>query len=151
MIQMMETLTLVSEHGSPFDKPRSSSTGTSSTGRSISDEYGGWYPISNPWKRNHVTGHQVRILLEFVDWEQKKMRCEQLHAPPMKCEILPLWAAGTRHLVRRAQFEDGTSWVLKIPFPENISEEDDELTLKCLTKSNLGKMRLEYETTLTFQ
>lgn len=79
------------------------------------------------------------------------MRCEQLHAPPTKCEILPLWAAGTRHLIRRAQFEDGTSWVLKIPFPENISEEDDELTLECLTKSNLGKMRLEYETTLTFQ
>ena len=79
------------------------------------------------------------------------MRCEQLHSTHKKCEILPLWASGTGHLVRKARFEDGTYMVLKIPFPEYLSEEDDDLTLECTTKPNLGQMKLEYETTLAFQ
>lgn len=79
------------------------------------------------------------------------MRCKQLHSTHAKCEILPLWAAGTAHLIRKARFEDGTNWVLKIPFPEYLSEEDDDLTLECTTKPNLGRMKPEYETTLAFQ
>lgn len=144
MIEEMESLNLESEPGSPSPMPSTSPASTSS-------KWGGWYPIPDPWKRNDRTGHQIKFLLDYVDWEQHKMRCEQLHSTHAQCEILPLWASGTRHLIRKARFEDGTNWVLKIPFPEYLSEEDDDLTLECTTKSNLGGMELEYETTLAFQ
>lgn len=148
MVEELESLNLVSEPRSLADEP---STGTSSPIPSVSHECKGWYPISNPWKRDRRIGHQVKFLLDFVNWEQKRMNCEQLHSPPAKCEILPVWAAGTRHLIRRAQFEDGTSFVLKIPFPQYRCEEQDELSLDCTTKSNLNHMRQEYETTFAFQ
>lgn len=147
MMQEMESLTLLSKPGPPSAKPSTSSSHASSV--SLSGPC--WYSIHNPGSSNQTSGHLVKFLLDFVDWEQKRKRCEQLHVPPTKCEILPIWAAGSRHLIRKAQFEDGTSWVLKTPFPEYISEEKDELTLECATKSNHGIMRLEYETSLAFQ
>lgn len=148
MFEGLEALNLVSEHSFPSGEP---STGTPSPSPSVSDECKGWYPISDPWKRDRRIGNKVKFLLDYVDWEQKRMNCEQLHSPPGKCEILPVWAAGTRHLIRRAKFEDGTSYVLKIPFPKYLSEGQHELTLECTTKSNLDDMRQEYETTFAFQ
>lgn len=149
MVEDMKFLNLVSEPGSPSGEP--STGGTSSPRPSVSNEHKGWYPISDPWRRDRQIGNQVKFLLDYVDWEQKRMRCEQLHSPPAKCEILPVWAAGTRHFIRRAKFEDGTSFVLKIPFPRYLSEKRDQLTLECTTKSNLNEMRQEYETTFAFQ
>lgn len=140
----MESPNLASELGE-------ASTSTSSTSPLDSHEHKGWYPICDPWKRDRRIGHQVKFLLDYVDWEQKRMKCEQLHSPPAKCKILPIWAAGTRHLIRRAQFEDGTSYVLKIPFPQYRSAQHDKLTLECTTKSNLDEMKQEYETTCAFR
>lgn len=93
-IQKMETLNLVSKPCSPSAEPSTSSIGTSSASLSVSDECGGWYPISNPWKRGRIVGHQVKFLLEYVDWEEKRMRCEKLNIPPAKCEILPFGPQG---------------------------------------------------------
>lgn len=135
----------------PISPPDGTSSGASSPSRTVYDEYTGWYPISDPWKRGQRIGNQVKFLLNYVDWEQKRMKCEELHSPPAKCRILPVWAAGTRHLIRRATFEGGTSFVLKIPFPPYLSENHDELTLEGMTKSNLNEMRQEYETTFAFQ
>lgn len=148
MIEDMKYLNFVSEPGSPSGKP---STGASSPRPSDSDDCRGWYPISNPWRRDQRIGNSVKFLLDYVDWGQKRMKCEELHSPPAKCEILPVWTAGTRHLIRRAKFEDGTSFVLKIPFPQYLSEDRDELTPECTSESNLNDMRQEYETTFAFQ
>lgn len=149
MIEGMKFLDLESNPSSPSGQTY---IGASSPSYSGSDEFTGWYPISDPWKkRDRRIGNQVKFLLDYVDWEQKRIKCEQLHIPTAKCEILPVWAAGTRHLIRRAKFEDGTSFVLKIPFPPYFSEDHDELTLEGMTKSNLHHMRQEYEITFAFQ
>ncbi len=81
----------------------------------------------------------ARFLLRKVDREQKKKRCESLHKTYAKCTILPSWNSGHSHLIRKAAFEDGTRWVIKIRFPK-------DLTIEGMTKSNIGRMKTEYET-----
>lgn len=103
-----------------------------------------WQANPNSWNAMLDTHEAARFLLDKVDWEQKRKRCESLHEPQAKCEILPSWIVGTRHRVRKAVFADGSKWVIKLPLPE-------DLTPSSMTKSNSGNMRLEYETHSCFQ
>ncbi len=104
----------------------------------------GWYEDVDIWDpeiRIHIV---ARFLLKSVDWEKKKSRCESLHPTKAKCEILPIWTTGTRHLVRKAVFDDGTKWVLKLPLLNSLIPKEK-------TESNLNSMKLEYETHVYFQ
>lgn len=103
-----------------------------------------WYPTLDAWFPLLESHQLVRFLLITIDWEKKKLRCESLHPSHAKCIIHPSWISGKHNLVRKVVFEDGTIWVLKIPFPNS-------LTLEGKLASNFGKLNREYKINLWFQ
>lgn len=103
-----------------------------------------WYPSLDAWFPLLESHQLARFLLTNVDWEQKRLRCESLHPSHAKCIIHPSWISGKHNLIRKVVFEDGTNWVLKIPFPNNLTPEGK-------LASNFGKLNREYKINLWLQ
>lgn len=103
-----------------------------------------WYPSLDSWFPLLESHQLARFLLTTVDWEQKRLRCKSLHPSHAKCIIHPSWISGKHNLIRKVVFEDGTNWVLKIPFPNSLTPEGK-------LASNFGKLNREYKINLWFQ
>lgn len=103
-----------------------------------------WYPSLDSWFPLLESHQLARFLLTNVDCEQKRLRSESLHPSHAKCIIHPSWISGKHNLIRKVVFEDGTNWVLKIPFPNNLTPEGK-------LASNFGKLNREYKINLWLQ